>query len=173
MALGEAFDQRQDGAMAAASPLDLILSGTWFAAELPRAARSRLAALASLVEIPARATVIEEGAPCRELGVVIDGRLALMMRPPGGRARTILTIDRGDVFCWSALLNPSTATSTVVTTEATRAIVFEGQRLRSSLKSDPELGALVYERLLAALGRRLVATRLQLLDLYGRFPVMD
>jgi CRP-like cAMP-binding protein len=172
MALGCPVGGGQDGPMAGISPVERTLTETWFGAALPAAARARLAALATLVEFPAQAIVIDEGDRCPDLGVVVAGRLALKMRATG-RARTILTIDPGDVYCWSALLEPSTATSTVVATEATRAIVFDGQQLRSFLRTDSELCALVHGRILAALGRRLVATRLQLLDLYGRIPEAD
>lgn len=172
MALAAPSGDRQDGPMASsASALDLLLGGTWFVADIPAPARRRLAALASLVDIADGHVVLEEGMRCRELGVVVEGRLAIRLRLPGGDDRTILTLEPGDVFGWSAVLEPATATSTVVAVGPTRAIVFDGERLRSALGTDCELAAVVYQRLLSTLARRLVATRIQLLDLYA--PLAD
>ena len=54
--------------------------------------------------------------------------------------------------------------------EATDAIAFDGARLRAELDRDPLLAAALYPRVLAALARRLTATRLQLLDLFATGP---
>ena len=143
-----------------------LLGRTWFAEDLPPAALARLATLGELVDIPEGSLVVQEGAVCRSLGVLIEGRIALRLRHPGIADRTILTIEAGDVYGWSAVLSPSIATSTGIATTPGRAIVFDGERLLAALAEDCELGAVVYQRLLAGVARRLVATRLQLLDIY-------
>jgi CRP-like cAMP-binding protein len=80
---------------------------------------------------------------------------------------TILTVEPGDVFGWSALVEPHEATSNAVALEAAEALVFDGPALRRLLAADAALAASVYPRLLTAVARRLVATRTQLLDLYA------
>jgi len=76
-------------------------------------------------------------------------------------------VDPGDVYGWSAVLPPAIATSTGVAVLPTTAILFEGETLRRALATDCDLAAAIYGRLLVSVARRLVATRLQLLDVYG------
>jgi CRP/FNR family transcriptional regulator, cyclic AMP receptor protein len=144
-----------------------ILGATWFAADVSRTARTRLAALGTFAEIAEGTTVVREGEPCDSLGVVISGRIALRLRLPGGHDRTILTVDPGDVYGWSAVLPPAIATSTGIAVLPTTAILFNGEALRSALATDCDLAAAIYGRLLVSVARRLVATRVQLLDLYS------
>jgi CRP/FNR family transcriptional regulator, cyclic AMP receptor protein len=146
--------------------IDALLETTWFASDLSARDRSRLAALGHLIEVPPGAVLVQEGLPCATLGVVAAGRVALRLSLPGGDDPTILTIDPGDVYGWSAVLPPAIATSTAVAITASRVIAFEGEPLRAALATDRELAASVYQRLLVCVSRRLQATRLQLLDLY-------
>jgi len=80
--------------------------------------------------------------------------------------QTILTVDDGDVFGWSAVMPGALSTSTGTALVPTRALVFERDRLISAMADDCELASAVYQRLLKVVARRLAATRLQLLDLY-------
>lgn len=146
--------------------VDAALATTWFTAGLSADARARLAALGSLAEIVEGATVVREGSPCTSLGVVVSGRIALRLHLPGGADRTILTVDPGDVYGWSAVLPPAIATSTGIAVQPTTAVLFDGDRLTAALAEDSDLAALIYRRLLSSVARRLGATRLQLLDVY-------
>jgi CRP/FNR family cyclic AMP-dependent transcriptional regulator len=146
--------------------LTAIIGATWFARDLSPRALDHLVALGTLTDYPGGAVVVREGTVCTSIGVVISGRVALRLRLPGGDDRTILTVDPGDVFGWSAVLPPAVATSTAITVIPTRAVLFDGERLRAAFATDTALAAAVYERLLVAVARRLVATRTQLLDVY-------
>jgi len=58
--------------------------------------------------------------------------------------------------------------SSAVATIPSQALMIDGTRLRAALKEDHALAASLYPRILQAVGRRLRATRLQLLDLFAR-----
>jgi CRP-like cAMP-binding protein len=146
--------------------LDELLSRTWFAAGMPADLCRRMAAVGEVEDYPSGTIVVREGEPCPSLGVVLSGRIALRLAVPGVGDRTIITVDEGDVFGWSALLPAAAATSTGVTLIPTRALLFERERLALTLAADHELAAAVYRRVLGAVALRLQATRLQLLDLY-------
>lgn len=146
--------------------LPRLLAGTWFATDIPPGPLARLAAVGRLVDYPVGAVLVREGRPCRELGVVVSGRIAIRLSLPGGDDRTILTIEPGDIVGWSAVLDPGLATSTAVIVADATLVVFDGVPLREALTADPELAAAVYQRLLASVAQRLTATRVQLLDLY-------
>jgi CRP/FNR family transcriptional regulator, cyclic AMP receptor protein len=154
--------------MVTRSTLDTALLAGWFGAGLPEAVRGRLADLAVLSSHPAGAVVIREGMPVDALGIVVDGRLALRLNVPGRDVATVLTIDPGDCVGWSAIVPPYRATSTVVTLEPTTILTFDGPELRATLDAEPALAAVLLRRVLEAVGRRLQATRTQLLDLFAR-----
>jgi CRP-like cAMP-binding protein len=144
------------------------LRGTWFVAGLEDAALDRLAGMARRRTAAAGEIVLGEGSRSDELGVVVSGRLALRMLVPERGMTTILTVEPGDLYGWSAIVPPNRATSTVVAVEAAELIAFDGMALRVALAADHDLAAAVYPRVLQAVSRRLEATRLQLLDLFAQ-----
>jgi CRP-like cAMP-binding protein len=143
-----------------------LLTQTWFGADMPADICERLSAIAEVREYPTDTAVVQEGAACRELGVILSGRIALRLSLPGVGEQTILTIDDGDLFGWSALLPESIATSTGVTLVPTTALVFHREPLTALMATDCEIASAIYPRILVAVTRRLQATRVQLLDLY-------
>lgn len=143
------------------------IEATWFGSGLADSSRQRLAEIAREYESPARARLLREGDETRELSVLIEGRVALTEHVAGRGSVTLMTVEPGDVFGWSALIAPFKATSTVVSLEPVEVIAFDGARLRDATRTDCELAAGIHPKLLEALARRLQATRHQLLDLYG------
>lgn len=144
------------------------LAASWFGTGLSAHARDRLVDVAHVAGFPAGATLMREGEEPPFLAIVTEGRVALRMTVPERGPVTILTVERGDVVGWSAIVRPHRATSTAVTTEATTLLVIDAEGLRRLLDGDLALAATLYPRLLEALGRRLSATRQQLLDLYAQ-----
>lgn len=102
------------------------------------------------------------------LGIVVEGRVAIRLHVPGRGMQTILTLEPGDLVGWSALVTPHRSTSTVVGLEPTTILNVDGPALRTAIEADPVLAAAVLSRVLEAVGRRLTATRTQLLDLFAR-----
>lgn len=144
------------------------LRGSPFVSGLGAAERHRLAAVAQLRSVPTGTVVLREGTETDELGIVRTGRLALRLMVPERGAITILTVEPGDLFGWSAVVPPYRSTSTAVAVEPTTAVVFPAQSLREALDGDEELAASLYPRILRSVARRLEATRLQLLDVFGK-----
>lgn len=143
------------------------LEGTWFGAGLSADSREHLAELARDYEAPARTRLLKEGEETSELGLLLSGRVALTELVPGRGSVTLMTVEPGDIFGWSAIIPPYRATSTVVSLEPVRVLACDGVRLRAALRADCVLAATVYQQILEAVARRLLATRHQLLDLYG------
>jgi len=144
------------------------LASSWFGSGLSLHARSRLAECASLRTAPSGTILMREGEETSLLAIVVRGRVALQMHVPERGTATILTVEPGDVVGWSAIVPPHRSTSTAVTLEESILLVFESRRLRALLEADVALAATLYPRILEALGRRLSATRHQLLDLYAQ-----
>jgi CRP/FNR family cyclic AMP-dependent transcriptional regulator len=148
--------------------ISVELGATWFGAGLSHHARARLSETARLMRYPASVVLLREGDETGMFAILTLGRVALRMRVPERGPVTILTVEPGDVVGWSALVPPHRSTSTAVTMEASSLIVFEPRPLRELLERDLPLAATLYPRLMEAIGRRLGATRQQLLDLYAR-----
>lgn len=144
------------------------LGATWFGAGLSHHARARLAEAARIETHPAGVTLMREGEDIGLFAIVVRGRVGLRMRVPERGPVTILTVEPGDVVGWSAVVPPHRSTSTAITIEPSTLIAFEPRALRALLERDLPLAATLYPRLMEALGRRLGATRQQLLDLYAR-----
>ena len=143
------------------------LDATWFGSGLSADSLERLAGMAREYEAPARARLLREGDETKELSVLVEGRVALTEHVAGRGSVTLMTVEPGDIFGWSSLITPFKATSTVVSLEAVKVLAFDAASLREEVRSDCELAAGIYPKLLEALARRLGATRHQLLDLYG------
>ncbi len=149
------------------SPIIAMLNRTWFGAELAPETQERLARLGTVQDFPADTVILEEGQDANEMGILVSGRLALRQLVPGRGLVTILSVEPGDIFGQSALTEHAEAQSTVVAIEPSRALVFDGEVLRTALREDHALAASLYPRVLKAVNRRLRATRLQLLDLFS------
>jgi CRP/FNR family transcriptional regulator, cyclic AMP receptor protein len=144
------------------------LSASWFGAGLPPATVAQLAALAVVHDLAPGDVIIHEGEVAETLGVVLSGRVALRMLVPERGMVTILTVEPGDIVEWSAVVPPFRGTADAIAIEPVQLLELPGERLRALLRTDPALSASVYPRILQAVGRRLGATRLQLLDLFAR-----
>lgn len=145
-----------------------MLNHTWFGAELAPQTQERLAKLGAITKFETDQVVIREGDASEKFGILVSGRLALRTQVPGQGPVTIMSVEQGDIFGWSSVLPGMQAQSTVVATEDCEALVMDGTLLRAAMREDHALAASLYPRVLRAVGRRLRATRLQLLDLFER-----
>lgn len=148
-------------------PPAIPFDATWFGSGLSAASRETLSSFAREYEAPARTRLLREGDETRELSVLLSGRVALTEHVAGRGTITLMTVEPGDIFGWSAVIKPYTATSTVTSLEPVRVVAFDASRLRAAIRTDCGLAAGIYPKVLEVLARRLGATRTQLLDLYG------
>ena len=86
-------------------------------------------------------------------------------------AITIETLHDGDSVGWSWLMEPYLSNFAARSRGVTHAIRFDARTLRRRCAEDPVLGYALMRNFASAMIDRLQATRLQLLDVYGRGPV--
>lgn len=110
--------------------------------------------------------IFVEGVKHTEIYVVLDGHVRLEMSVPGRGRTPILSAGPGDVLGWSPLLSDSEMTATAVALDSVKTLAFPAEQLRSLCESNHDLGFHFMWRLASAIACRLMATRLQLLDLY-------
>jgi CRP-like cAMP-binding protein len=138
-----------------------------FAERLSPAGIERLAAVASERTYPAGTVLFREGRQNDELMFITSGGVALDMRVPRRGNVRIMSLGAGDLLAWSALLGQRTMTATATVLEETRVFAIPASEFHAICQSDPELGYHLMREAARALANRLVATRLQLLDLFA------
>lgn len=127
-----------------------------------------IAGCATNVRFAAGDLLIEEGGHADTFFLLRTGRVGLEVHVPDGGALIVDTLGPGDVVGWSWLFPPYRWSFDARAVEDARAVAFDGACLRGKCDDDPRLGYALMQRFSRVIGSRLQATRLQLLDLYGR-----
>ncbi len=111
--------------------------------------------------------VIREGEAASTFFALRSGIVALELYSPSKGGLVVQTLHAGDVLGWSWLFPPYRWTFDARVVEPVRAVALDGACLRKKAEADHELGYELMKRVAQVFTRRLAATRLQLLDLYG------
>jgi len=128
---------------------------------------ARLAATATAVSIPAGRRLFEEGAPAGNCWLLTAGHVVLFLHMPGAKDLIVETIGHDDVIGFSWLSPPHEWQFSAETAEETEAFQLDGTAVKELCDRHTDLGYQLTLRMLAAAVRRLQATRIRLLDLYG------
>lgn len=128
---------------------------------------TELAGISKYVEFADGTIIFPQGSENHDLYLLAAGRVGLDMYIPARGAVRILTLSRGELLAWSALVGDGHMTASATALEPVRAIAIDGARLLDLCDRRHDIGYPVMKRLAWALSHRLVATRLQLLDLYA------
>jgi CRP/FNR family cyclic AMP-dependent transcriptional regulator len=111
--------------------------------------------------------LLREGERAERFFVLREGRVALEIAAPGGSPLVIDTLADGDVLGLSWLFEPYRWQFDARALDPVHAVAFDAASLRGRCETDHELGYELMRRFGASMLRRLQATRLQLLDVYG------
>lgn len=128
---------------------------------------SRLAGICRVVDLPEGTTIFREGQPAKFLYLVVEGQVALEICASGVGCKRIMTLGNGDLLAWSPVLEGERLTATARTLAPTQMVEIDGPQLVKMGEDDPRLGYEFMKRAALALAKRLNATRLQLVDVYG------
>jgi CRP/FNR family transcriptional regulator, cyclic AMP receptor protein len=129
-----------------------------------------LVGLGEEAEFADGAYLMVEGEPADWFFVIREGFVALQTAAPLGPI-TIETLHNGDPVGWSWLFEPYLTHFDARSRGVTHAIRFDASALRQLCAADHELGYELMRRVNVVIVERLQATRLQLLDVYGRAAV--
>lgn len=127
----------------------------------------RLAALTTVEHYSAGTSVFLDGDPPGDLYVILEGRVTLCI-PVIGRPETcVLSLRAGELLGWSALLRRRrVATARVV--RPSRLLRLSGTGLLALCEEDHHVGYAIMRAAFAEMADRLQATRLQMLDIFGK-----
>ena len=138
-----------------------------FLADLSDAHMETLLGCATNVRFSEGTYLIHEGHLANKFFLIRTGRVALEIDvSPRGLLR-IQTVGPGEVLGWSWLISPFRWHFSGAAVAETRAVALDGECLRKKCESDHDFGFEMLKRLSQVMERRLEATRMQLLDLYG------
>jgi CRP/FNR family transcriptional regulator, cyclic AMP receptor protein len=112
--------------------------------------------------------LFREGDPADTFYVIRHGAVALDIHVPAREPVTVETLHGGDLLGWSWLFPPFKWSFDGRAVEDTSAISLDGACLRGKCDDDHELGYELMKRFAQVIVERLQATRLRLLDVYGR-----
>ena len=148
------------------SPAFSLMREAGFLDELSDNDLAKVADLAAVKQVDAGVILFREGAECDTLFLVVGGRVGLDMHVPRRGQVRILTVGPGEILAWSALLSDQRMTAMATIVESATLIAFPAGKLKALCEADRDVGYAVMQRMAVALARRLLATRLQLLDLF-------
>lgn len=139
-----------------------------FLQDLSEELLDRLASVARTVDYPAGGVIFRQGDPAANVYLVADGSVALEICAPGVGCKRILTVGSGELLGWSPVLEQARLTATARALTPTRAVEIDGKQITAICEHDPRFGYELMKRAALALAKRLSATRLQLVDVYGQ-----
>ena len=126
-----------------------------------------LTSCASNVRFAANHMLFRTGEPADAFYLIREGAVSVEISCSQERHLTIQTLGEGEVLGWSWLFPPYNWQFDARALEQTRAIALDARCLRGKCDEDPRLGYDLMKRFSHILQDRLLAARLQLLDLYG------
>ena len=148
-----------------------VLETRFLSSSTPGRVAERLASLCTLETVDPGTCLFREGERHDQFAIVAEGQIDLEMHVPGRGDTRILSLGPGDLVGWSPLVGSGRMTATAIVTSKSQLLSANGLDVRAACEVDREFGFYVMEHLATALARRLVATRLQLLDLFAGQPL--
>jgi CRP/FNR family cyclic AMP-dependent transcriptional regulator len=147
--------------------IEQLLSEHKFFSGMDKGHVETIAGCAHNEQFPAGAVLFREGDEARRFFIIREGDIALMLHAGSSGSLTVQTLHEGDILGWSWLMPPYQWHFDARANTATRVTIFDGECLRAKCEADPRLGYELMKRFSVEMHDRFMATRMQLLDVYG------
>ena len=148
--------------------MDRILGEHPFFADFPPEYAELVAGCARNHAFHAGEYLIRESDPADSFFLIRHGKVALEIAAAGRPPVLIATLGEGEIVGASWLVPPYRTMFDARAMEPTRAIGIDAKCLRGKCEDDHHLGYEMMKRFLPVIARRLQATRLQIMDVYGK-----
>jgi len=148
--------------------LEPIIKEHPFFAGMPEKHLEFITGCAKNVQFAERQVIFHEGDLANEFYFIREGLVSVELLVPSRGSCTVQTVAEGEILGWSWVSPPYRWHFGARTLTRTRALIFDAKCLRAKCEEDHDLGYEVLSRFVGVISARLDATRLQLLDLYGR-----
>ncbi len=124
-----------------------------------------IAGCATNVHLDAGTFLLHVGEPAQEFFVLRSGRVALELEA-ANKINVVQTVGPGQLVGWSWLVPPYTWHYDARAGTPVSAIRFDAVCVRNKCETDPAFGFRILQRLSRLIVERLMATRMQLADVY-------
>jgi CRP/FNR family cyclic AMP-dependent transcriptional regulator len=145
-----------------------ILKTFHFFAGLSETELRSLSIIANKVSFQRGDLIFSEDDPAHTLYLLVDGWVDVVVNTDaqGEQHELVTTLSPGDIFGWSALVEPYVYTGSAVCASPVEAIEFKGADLLGLFELDPRLCRVIMRRVCQVISDRLRATRLQMVSLF-------
>ena len=147
--------------------LEPLLSRHPFFEGLDSSYLKTLTGCASNVHFSGGQMIFREGEEANQFFLIREGRVAIEVFVETRGPVIIQTLGPGEILGWSWLVPPYRWRFDARAVDEVRALALDGKCLREKCETDPRLGYELLTRFAQVITRRLEATRIQLLDVYG------
>jgi CRP-like cAMP-binding protein len=139
-----------------------------FFAGLSETELKSLSIIANKVSFQRGDLIFREDDPARALYLLIDGWVDIVINTDaqGEQHELVTTLSPGDIFGWSAVVDPYAYTGSAVCASPVEAIDFKGADLLGMFELDPRLCCVIMSKVCKVTADRLRATRLQMVSLF-------
>jgi CRP-like cAMP-binding protein len=133
----------------------------------------QIARIARFRDVNEGELVFRQGDIAQHVYLVAFGNVSLEICAAGTGCKQILTLGPGELLGWSSVLEQSCYTARARALQTTRLVEINVAQLLTMCNHDPQFGYELMRRTALALAKRLSATRMQLLNVYGdQLPVV-
>lgn len=109
--------------------------------------------------------IVNEGDEAKNIYVLIDGGVAIQVHLKKYHYVIISTIEeKGELFGWSALVEPKRYSATVKCLSETKVYAIGGEELDKLFESDPVMGLTFMKKIASLIDKRLNTTRSRLVS---------
>ena len=130
--------------------------------ELTLDALAKLAAIADDQIVTRGSTVFPDMDPAESLYLLVKGEISICCELGSGEMRVMDSVGEGELFAWSALVEPYRYTSTAIAATDCELVAFNAAKLRKLCEDDVDLGFQVLSKIVELLTNRLESVRVQL-----------
>jgi CRP/FNR family transcriptional regulator, cyclic AMP receptor protein len=148
--------------------LESILEAHPFFEGLDRAYITFLVGCASNQRCSPGEFLFREGQEANYFYLIREGTVNLEIYSPQQGPIIVQTLGAGEILGWSWIVSPYQWRFDARLVEQTRLIALDGKCLRQKCEEDRGMGYELLKRFAPIIEQRLVATKIQLLDLYGK-----
>ncbi len=129
--------------------------------------QDRLLSMARRVRFHAGEFIFRDGDFTTQMFLISTGQVSILMNGRFGKPTTLVSLGPGDMFGWSALVQPQFATASARAVTTSEVLAISAEAIIELAKGDAEFGCELYRAVIEVMATRLRATRLQLLDLFA------
>jgi CRP/FNR family transcriptional regulator, cyclic AMP receptor protein len=127
----------------------------------------QIAKIAQVRDLKEGDVVFRQGDAAQYIYLLVYGNVSLEICAAGSGCQQILTLGPGELLGWSSMLEQLSYTARARALVATRLVEINVAQLLAMCDHDPQFGYELMRQVALALAKRLSATRMQLLNVYG------